>query len=297
MSATDKKFTELVNWTDLQFLAELARQGSLSAAARALGVTHATVARRVAVLDQSFGRPLFTRQAGRYVPTDLGSQIAILAQEMEQPALRVARAMAGVMPEVAGPVRITATDLIATELIAPALPALQKAYSGLEPEIIVSGENLSLARRDADIALRLGQPRQGDLITRKLCDIGYYRYASQSYLKSRLPEDYGYIGYCNVPPEMSEVRTIELLAKGAVFVARTNQLTTRVSAVRHGVGIGLLPRFLADNIPGLKRIDREPVMSRELWLVVHEDLKNVPRIKVCADHVASSILRQRKRLT
>lgn len=295
MSTPDKKFTELVNWTDLQFLAELARQGSLSAAARALGVTHATVARRIAVLDDGFGQPLFKREAGRYVPTDLGSQIVALAKEMEEPALRVSRAMAGVMPEIAGPVRITATDLISAELIVPALPALRSEHPGLEPEIIVSGENLSLARRDADIALRLGQPRQIELITRKLCDIGYYRYASHSYLKGRSPSDYGYIGYCNVPPEMGEVRTIEQFAKDAAIVARTNQLGARLSAVRHGLGIGLLPRFLADTFPALKRIDREPPMSRELYLIVHEDLKNVPRIKVCADHLAAAILCQRNK--
>lgn len=297
MSAADKKLTDLVNWTDLQFLVELARQGSLSAAARALRVTHATVARRIAVLDQHFGRPLFKREAGRYVATDLGSQIAALAKEMEEPALRVARAMAGVMPEIAGPVRITATDLISSEFIAPALVDLREAHPGLEPEIIVSGENLSLARRDADIALRLGQPTQNELVRRKLGNLGYYRYASHSYLNGRSEDDYEYIGYCNVSPEMTEVQTIDQLAKDAVVVARTNQLTTRFSAVRHGLGIGLLPKFLADGVPGLKRIDRTPLMSRELWLIVHEDLKDVPRIKVCADHLADAILRQRKRLT
>jgi DNA-binding transcriptional LysR family regulator len=292
----DRKRTALPDWTDLQFLVELARQGSLSAAARALGVTHATVARRIAALDASFGRPLFMRQAGRYVLTSVGAQIAALAVEMEEPALRVARAMAGVMPEIAGPVRITATDLIAPELVAPALAELQAAHPGLDLELIVSGENLSLARRDVDIALRIARPMQGDLFTRKVGELGFYRYASRDYLKNRKSSGLEYIGYCNVSPDFPEVRAFEEIRGDDPIVMRTNHLSTRIAAVVNGVGAALLPKLGVGSNSNLQALDRSPVVRRELWLIVHRDLRDVPRIRTCVEHLGKSIQRQRKRM-
>lgn len=240
---SDRKRTTLPDWTDLQFLVELARHGSLSAAARALGVTHATVSRRIAALDAAFGRPLFVRQDGRYTPTGVGVQIAALAAEMEEPALRVARAMAGVMPEIAGPVRITATDLIAPELVAPVLTELFGRHPGLDLELIVSGENLSLARRDVDIALRLARPTQGDLFTRKLGDLAYYRYASRDYLRSKSRSGLDYIGYCNVPPDLPEVVAFDQMCAGERIVMRTNSWSSRVTAILNGLGVALLPKL------------------------------------------------------
>lgn len=292
----ERKRTALPDWTDLQFLVELARHGSLSAAARALGVTHATVARRIAALDASFGRPLFVRQSGRYVPTAIGAQIAALAVEMEEPALRVRRAMAGVMPEIAGPVRITATDLVAPELVAPALAELRTVHPGLDLELIVSGENLSLARRDVDIALRLARPTQGDLFTRKLGELAFYRYASRDYLNNRKASGLEYIGYCNVSPDFPEVRALDDICGGDRIVMRTNHLSTRFAAVLNGVGVALLPKLSAGTRSELQVLDRVPVVKRELWLIVHRDLRDVPRIRTCVEHLSKSIQRQRKRL-
>jgi DNA-binding transcriptional LysR family regulator len=292
----DRKRTALPDWTDLQFLVELARQGSLSAAARALGVTHATVARRIAALDATFGRPLFVRQAGRYMLTGVGSQIAALAVEMEEPALRVARAMAGVMPEIAGPVRITATDLIAPELVSPAIAELRADHPGLDLELIVSSENLSLARRDVDIALRLARPMQGDLFTRKVGELGFYRYASRAYLKNRRGSSLEYIGYCNVSPDYPEVRALESICGSGQIVMRTNHLSSRFAAVLNGVGVALLPKLSAGARKELQALDRVPVVKRELWLIVHRDLRDVPRIRTCVEHLGKSIQRQRKRM-
>jgi DNA-binding transcriptional LysR family regulator len=292
----DRKRTALPDWTDLQYLAELARHGSLSAAARALGVTHATVARRIATLDAGFGRPLFTRQSGRYVPTSVGAQIAALAVEMEEPALRVARAMAGIMPAIAGQVRITATDLVALELVVPILPVIRATHPGLNLELIISGENLSLARRDADIALRLARPTQGDLFTRKLGELGYYRYASREYLKNTKAPDFEYIGYCDVSPDLPEVRAFEEMDVADRIVMRTNHQSTRYAAVLNGLGVGLLPKLSAVKRTELQALDRTPVLKRELWLVVHRDLRDVPRIRTCVEFLVNAVQRQRSRM-
>lgn len=293
---TEQKRTELPNWTDLQFVAELSRHGSLSATARALGVTHATVARRIGALDESFGRPLFKRQDGRYVPTPTGSHVVALAREMEEPALRVARAMAGVLPHIAGPVRITATEHVATELLTPMVAELQKTHAGLEIEVIASRENLSLARRDADIALRLGRPTQGDLFTRRLVELSYYRYASRRYLKARGVQPLQYIGYCGVSAETREVRALSQLCSDDMISMRTNNIAVRLAAVAQGLGVGLLPKYSAERHKGLVCLDTKPAMARELWLVVHRDLREVPRIKLCTEYIAKTILCRRNQI-
>lgn len=294
---TEQNCTGLVDWTDLQFLVELARHGSLSAAARALGVTHATVARRVNTLEVSFGGSLFRREAGRYVATTAGAHVVAIANEMEQSALRVARAMAGALPEIRGQVRITAIDGIASDLVVPLLPALYAAHPGLDVELIVSSDNLSLARRDADIALRLARPDQGDLFTRKLADIASYRYASRRYLKNKKSTEHRYIGYCDVPSALPEVQALEKFCTSEQIVLRTNNFRSRLAAVQKGLGVGLIPKHVGDPLRDLERLDRTPIVSRELWLVVHRDLRDVPRIRTCIEHINKAASEWRRQLT
>jgi DNA-binding transcriptional LysR family regulator len=297
LSMAVRKRTREVDWTDLRFLSELVRQGSLSATARALGVTHATVARHITALETGVGRPLFVRQAGRYVPTAIGAQIAALAAEMEEPALRITRAMAGLPMAIAGPLRITATDMVASEMIAPILPALIKAHPALELELFASAENLSLARRDADIAIRLGRPTMGDLFTRKLADLAYFAYASKTYLRENKQTEHKYIGYCNPQPDLPEIAAMARLSRNDQIILRTNQIHARRAAVAGGLGVGLLPKFMADGVKGVVALDRSPVLVRELWLIVHRDLKDVPRIRECIDFMVKAFASQRRRLS
>lgn len=291
----DQFRTARPDWTDLRFLIELSRQGSLSATARALGVTHATVARRIAALEEISGRPLFRRQNGRYLPTSAGAQIAALARGMEEPALAIARAIAGVVPAIAGPVRITSTDLVASHMATPVVAELQERHPGLEIELVASNDNLSLARRDADIALRLGRPTSGELYSRKLCDIEFYVYATQRYLSTTGAASRRYIGYCVGPPDLPEVRALERLAAPEAITFRTNNLNVRLAAVRAGLGMALLPRLMAEPSDTLVRVAPQPVVARELWLLVHRDMRDVPRIRTCVESLVKEITARRKR--
>lgn len=292
----DEKRTGAADWTDLQYVVELSRHGGLSAAARALGVTHATVARRVAALETRFGCPLFKREAGRYVPTSTGAQVVAAVQDMEEPAQRATRMLAGSQPEIAGLVRMTATLTVATELLAPALAEVRRQHPLLEVEIISSNENLSLARRDVDIALRLARPTKGDLFTRKLGDLAYYRYAARSYLAGRKPSEHAYVGYCNVSSDALEPIVLAKFCSPDQIVMATNDLSCRRAAVMAGLGVGLLPRLIVDREPSLEQLDEAPVLLRELWLVVHRDLRDVPRIRACVDLIGDFIAAQKHRL-
>lgn len=294
---TERRLTKPADWTDLQFMVELARHANLSAAARALGVTHATVSRRIASVERDIGQPLFVRNSGRYVTTPLGEQIVALASQMEEPALRVKRALVGLLPEIAGPVRITATEMVASELVAPALAQLRSRYPALDVDLIVTGQNLSLARRDADIALRLGEPAEGQLVRRKLGRIAYYLYGARRYLEGRKPDDWGYIGYCNVPPELPEVKEFERTHGNSRVVMRTNLVGARLAAVVNGIGIGLLPKLVVRDDMDLICLDSKPAVQRELWLIVHSDMQRVPRVRRCMDELASAVGLQRRRMS
>lgn len=286
------------DWNDLRFLVELTRHGSLSSTARALGVTHATVSRRIAALEQASGRPLFKRQDGRFVPTGIGAQIAALAKDMEEPALAIARAFAGVTPAIAGPVRITATEMVATHLAMPIITELQQRHPGLELEVVASNENLSLARRDADIALRLGRPTSGDLFTRKLGDIAYFAYAATSHLSGQPESQRRYIGYYMTPPELPEVLALEAMAPPGSILFRTNNINVRIAAVVQGLGVGLLPKMIGEKLEGVERCEpKKPVLTRELWLVVHRDLRDVPRIRECVELLVKGVTKERRRIT
>lgn len=293
---TERRLTTPADWTDLQFLVELARHGNLSAAARALGVTHATVSRRLGSMERKTGQPLFVRKYGRWITTPLGEQIVALATQMEAPALRIKRAMAGLLPEIAGPVRITATEMVATELVAPALAGIRTRYPGLDVDLIVTGQNLSLARRDADIALRLGAPTQRELVRRRLGRLAYYHYAARRYLAGRKSDDWDYIGYCNVSPELPEVQEFERAHGSARIVLRTNLIGARRAAVQNGIGIGLLPKLIVRDEMDLVCLDAKPAVLRELWLIVHRDMRTVPRIRRCMDELTAAVASQRQKL-
>jgi DNA-binding transcriptional LysR family regulator len=292
----ERKRTAPADWTDLQYVVELARKGSLSSAARALGVTHATVARRIAALESRLGRPLFERRNGTFVPTGFGAEVVSQASRMEEAALHIARVMAGAGLDIAGPVRVTATDMVASNLLAPVLAQLQRTHPGLDIDLIVSRENLSLARRDADIALRLGRPEQGDLVRRKLAEIGYFRYASRSYVAAHAPDDYAYIAYSHNSLALPEVQAFDEHYANTPVALRTNHLGARRAAVSAGLGVGLLPKLIAEPDSELVRLDEEPTVLRQLWLVVHSDMRSVPRIRTCFEAIGRAIIAEQPRM-
>ncbi|MEM9096746.1 MAG: LysR family transcriptional regulator, partial [Pseudomonadota bacterium] len=148
-----------LNWSDLEVALAVARHGSLVGAARALRVDGATVSRRIARLRGVLGGPLFHRGSDRVLtPTDLGRDVADRAEAMETEIIRLLETARGADQMVQGLVRLTSTPLIVNRLLTPASPALLTAYPGLQIELNAEPADLSLTKRDADMALRLARP-------------------------------------------------------------------------------------------------------------------------------------------
>ena len=154
----DQNRSVRLDWEDVRVLVELARQGSLSATARALGVTHVTISRRITNLETDLAQPLFFRESGRYVLTEAGKRVLVLASPMAQCAEAIIRAVSGSETKLVGPVRVTATEAVGIYIVLPGIKVIRDRYPDLELDLRISQLNLSLARSDADVAVRLAMP-------------------------------------------------------------------------------------------------------------------------------------------
>jgi DNA-binding transcriptional LysR family regulator len=179
---TDKK-PSTVDWEDVRFFTALARHGTLAATARSLKVTHATVARRLASFEAALGRPLFTRGAAGFALNAAGAAALAEAAQMEMAACALAdkREAPG---NITGSVRITLARVLADGFLAERLAPLHARHPGLDIELVATSRNLSLARREAEIALRLARPASGELLARRVMTLDYGFFADQSILRA-----------------------------------------------------------------------------------------------------------------
>ena len=277
---TDEKRSGSPDWEDLRHALALARHGTLSATARALGVTHATVARRVAMLEAALGRMLFDRRPDGYALTEDGRRLMDEAVAMEAAALSaVARLEAG--GGLSGVVRLTATRALADGFLAPRLGRLAEAHPGVALELVTGSRAFSLARREADLALRLGAPRDSALRGRRVARVHHHFYGTGRWLGV---DDAPLIGFDGDSLGVPEAAWLDRFAAGRRFALRANSWITQAEAAAAGLGIALLPDYLAAARPGLVRLDLGALPpAAELWLLMPPDLAQVPRVRAVAE--------------
>ncbi|HEY6099949.1 MAG TPA: LysR family transcriptional regulator, partial [Anaeromyxobacter sp.] len=275
-----------LDWGHLRFFLALARTGSLSRAARALGVDRNTVARRVAALEEELGLPLYERGPQGWIRTAAGEELAQLASRVEEDVLALARHADARDPAVAGTVRLTTASHVAARLLAPAVPALRERHPGLVLELAVDQRPFDLTRREADLALRMGRPREVGLVTRKLSDVAFRLYASPAYLRRRRTVDFAndaFLGFDESLAGAPQERWLARVAPDRRVVFRCNSTAALVEAAGAGVGVAVLPCFVADRDPGLVRLEGPEPVAHELWLLVHGDLRRTPRVRAVID--------------
>ncbi|MEL3892243.1 LysR family transcriptional regulator [Ferrovibrio sp. MS7] len=289
---TVQKRTNSLDWNDLRYLLELSRQGSLSGAARALGVNHATVGRRLDALEQQLGAALTERAGRQWRLTALGQEALAAASRIEEPALQIERLAAGRNASYGGHLRLTGTEGAAMLLLVPALLELRRRHPGLTVTLLTDHKPLSLARREADLALRWARPRGGELYARKLGEVPFRLYVRDGFQASAQPLPT--LGYDESLDELPEQRWLLKQPERFRFVFRCNSMPVLLSALRAGLGAGLLPEFAARQWPDLIPLEKAPALSRELWLVRHKDTRQAPRLRAAADAIAESIVRQLK---
>ena len=295
---SDKKRTARLDWEDVRYFVELARNGTLSATARKLRDNHATVARRIANLEALLGRPLFDRRIKGYVLTAEGKAVLGEASVMDEAALYVLRRLdAGT--ELSGSVRLAVGRVLAERFLIDRLRAFHERYPAIDLEIIGGSRVVSLAKREADVALRYGSPKDSELVARRVARITFGLYTSPAYRdKLNAGQAPTFIGFDQESDFVPEAAWLAGKFGDRRFSFRTNSQTTQAAAARAGYGVALLPRYIVTvHEPDLVEVSlggRLP--ERDVWLLTRRDLTKVPRVRAVADYLAEVFQRERKLL-
>jgi DNA-binding transcriptional LysR family regulator len=297
LSMPDKKRTDL-DWEDVRYFVALARYRTLSATARALHVNHATVARRIASLETLLGHPIFDRRASGYALTMEGKALVNHASAMNEAALSILRRLdAGT--ELSGRVRLAAGRVLAERFLIDRLRAFHERYPAIDLEVIGGSRVVSLAKREADLALRYGSPKDSELVARRVAKLTFGLYASPDYRdKLKAGEPRVFIGFDENSEFVAEAQWLERHFGSSRFSFRTSSQTTQAAAARAGYGIALLPKYVVEtHEPGLVEIAPEGHLpERDVWLIIRRDLTKVPRVRVVADYLAELFQRERRLL-
>ncbi len=290
-------------WDDVRFFLAVARTGSLSGAARTLGVGHVTVGRRIALLERRLGVTLLNRTPDGFATTTAGDAILRQCMAMETAARDLERIAAGRDSLVTGSVRVTTTEALAHKVVAPAIAALRRTYPELQVDLTVGVRTLDIARRDADLAVRFAKPSASDLVCRKLGEVGFSLYASQHYLaRTGMPKRSQGLAGCDLitftgaPGAMSPFFMGESLEGARIALRCDNPLIQRKAAAAE-VGIAELACFLGDSSPDLVRVWPDATPTRRMvWLIVHQDLRRSARIRAVSAAIGEAFRSQRKSL-
>ncbi|MDQ0323646.1 DNA-binding transcriptional LysR family regulator [Pararhizobium capsulatum DSM 1112] len=288
------------DWNDLRLVLAVARAGSLTKAAELLRVNHSTAFRRLRHLEDGMGVRLFERlPGGTYRPTAAGERVSAAGERIETEAATIARDIAGRDLSLTGRLRVTSSETLAYRLLTPAIGRFRDAHPDIMIELAIDNRVLSLSRREADLALRVTRPREGDLYGRKLSDIAWTVYARRD-LAAKVgvgPDKITQLPIIGWEESMSDVNAAEWISSHVPNVNigyRTNSVVNQLVAVRAGIGAAVLPCYLGDPEPDLVRIiDPVPELVRELWIVTHTDLKNTARIRAFFDIVGEDLLEKK----
>jgi len=281
-----------MSWDDLRVVLAVARHGTLTGAAEALRVTHTTVGRRLRALEEHLGARLFDRTPDGLAATESGQELVAAAEQMEAEALAAENRLLGRDGELRGPIRVSVLDFLLWR-IAPALASFVRRYPDIELTVTTALDPVSLARREADVAIRLTDSPPEPLLGRKVLEVGFAAYASEA-LVAEVGADAPYAAY----PWIGSDERVEggwlddwlaEHAPGARIAVRIDQSSIlRRQAVCAGMGAFFMPCFEGDGIGGLRRLG--PVhFTRQVWLLTLPELRRTRRVRAFVDHVADAL--------
>ncbi len=277
------------------FLAVL-EHGSLSAAARELGLTQPTVGRHIDALEQSVGSELFTRSQQGLLPTDAALVLKPYAETLASTTAALLRAATGSREKVSGTVRISASEVIGTEVLPPILAGLQAQYPDLIVELSASDVVEDLLQREADIAVRMVAPAQEALLARHVGVISLGLFAHKSYIERHgRPETmadlrrHKLIGFDRQTAYIRTMIKRYPMLDGISFSFRSDHSIVLHNALRSGIGISFYQIPLAKRDANLERLLPEMEVTIDTWIVMHENLKTSPRCRVTFDALVAGL--------
>ncbi|ACL60823.1 LysR family transcriptional regulator [Methylobacterium nodulans] len=284
------------SWDHCRAALAVLEEGSLSAAARALGLTQPTIGRQIAALEETLGVVLFTRSQAGLTPTEAGLALRPYAEALRATASALERAVTAAGEGVAGTVRITASEVVGGEVLPPILARLHEAHPALTLELVLSDRVQDLLRRDADIAVRMTAPLQAALLARKVGSVRLGLHAHRRYLDRRgtpaaaadLPR-HSLIGFDAETAFLRSMRIEGVDFDRALFAWRSDSALAQLAAIRAGFGIGVCQAALAARNPDLVPVLPEIRWDLPTWIVMHEDLRHLRRYRVAFDALAEGL--------
>lgn len=273
---------QIEDWDHLRYFLGVIDAGSVSAAARAMAVEHSTVARRIDALEKNLGLRLFDRLPRGWQLTLEGSALVDPARRLQADVHALLRAADAEFP-LTGPVRVSAPPALASCMLARALPAALAPYPGIGLEIIGEAHHADVLRRETDIALRFRRPVMPQLAVKMLTTVGYALYARAGYDAGRSEDAWEFLGFDSSLRDTPHAAWLECFAGKRRFAMRSNDLSVLAQAALEGHGIAILPTYVARHAPDLVRLPVHCEVSRNLWLVMHEDVRRSPRVRATAD--------------
>src|SRR5271168_3890143 len=286
------------NWDELRTFVEVARAGSLSGAARRLGLTQPTVGRHIDALEAALGLTLFTRSPRGLTPTSAALALEPHVEAMAAAAAAFGRAASGEAAADRGTLRVTASEVIGCEVLPPILASFRAEHPGIAIELGLTNKTEDLARRDADIAVRMVRPTQSGLVARRIGASRIGLYAHRDYLarfgEPRSLADLASHCLIGFDRDNSSFRTAGDLARGLKredFGFRCDNDLAQLAALRAGAGVGGCQENIARRTPELVAILPNVIQyALEVWLVMHEDLKATRRVRLLFDHLAAGLM-------
>lgn len=278
-----------MNWDDLRLFLAVARTGSISGAAKQLGVQHSTVSRRIRKFEEKLGTRLLERKTGRYELTQAGENVKEASSRIEREVLGVDGALLGKDTQQVGPLKVAALNNMASSVLMPMFASFNRKRPQVELHIIVSNIDASLSQREADVAIRLTNTPTDTLIGKRIVTVASCIYGSRSYLE-QLRKQGGEPGWIGVECCGFHKTWTKQLSSGLQhnFYSDDTQLTH--SAIREGLGVSILPCFMGDSDPLLERYcDPDPAYNLGLWVLLHPDLKRTARVLAFRDHMVQAI--------
>ncbi len=283
---------QVLGWDELRTVLAIGRNGSLSGAARELGLTHSTVFRRLGSIEKKLRTRLFDRLPTGYAMTEAGEAVVEVAKRVETDILTLERRISGEDLRLGGVLRVTTTDTLGLGLLPAHLAGFRQKYPGVALELVVGNPFFNLTKREADVAVRPTNTPPENAVGRRLCDVATTFYASKAYLDTYGSDldDQSWLLPDETLAHLPALKWVMQHHPHASVPVRSNSLLGLLEAARCGLGVAPLPCFLGDPDPVLGRVaEPRPEFTVGLWLLTHADLRRTARVRAFLDYMAGAI--------
>ena len=284
-----------LDWSDLQYILAVANHGSLAAAARALGVNHSTVQRRITSFETLHSTTIFDRRPDGYKLTAEGQQLLETAQDVERVVWELERKIYGKDLKLEGTIRLTTTDTLLHTIVGDCLADFRKLYPSIILDVSVTNSILSLTRRDADVAIRPAPAKPETLVGESIAEFEFQLYASSDYINRHNPtrlEDLHWLAPGEILANSTPGLWLKKHVPRANVVMTADSILALAYSAERGHGAVMLPSYLGEGIAGLQQLGiAHAPCHNYLWLLTHADLANAARIRTFMEFVSTNIKR------